>query len=89
MLTVIGQGYVGLPLAMLAVEAGQHVVGIDLDASRVTMLRRGVSYVDDVEDTRLRAALDSGRYLATSEYADTSGTSRFGCDTGKNRRDRG
>lgn len=73
MLTVVGQGYVGLPLAMLAVDAGQHVVGIDLDASRVTMLRRGVSYVDDVEDTRLRAALDSGRYLATSEYADTSG----------------
>ena len=36
MLTVIGQGYVGLPLAMLAVEAGHHVVGIDLDAIPVS-----------------------------------------------------
>jgi nucleotide sugar dehydrogenase len=72
MLTVIGQGYVGLPLAMLAVEAGYRVVGIDSDATRVTMLRRGESYVDDVEHARLRAALDSGRYMATTDYADTS-----------------
>lgn len=73
MLTVIGQGYVGLPLAMLAVEAGHHVVGIDLDANRVSMLRRGESYVDDVENARLQAALDSGRYLATTDFADAGG----------------
>jgi UDP-N-acetyl-D-glucosamine dehydrogenase len=73
MLTVIGQGYVGLPLAMLAVEAGHHVVGIDLDSSRIEMLRRGESYVDDVEDARLRAALDSGRYTATADYTAAAG----------------
>lgn len=73
MLTVIGQGYVGLPLAMLAVEAGQHVVGIDLDASRVELLRRGESYVDDVEDARLRVALNSGRYTASTDYSDAAG----------------
>ena len=72
-LTVIGQGYVGLPLAMLAVEAGQHVVGIDLDASRVELLRRGESYVDDVEDARLRVALNSGRYTASTDYSDAAG----------------
>jgi UDP-N-acetyl-D-glucosamine dehydrogenase len=73
MLTVIGQGYVGLPLSMLAVEAGHHVVGIDLDASRIEMLRRGESYVDDVEDARLRAALDSGRYMAAADYPAAAG----------------
>ena len=72
MLTVIGQGYVGLPLAMLAVEAGHHVVGIDVDQSRAAMLRRGESYVDDVPDAQLRAALDSGRYVATSNYSDAA-----------------
>jgi UDP-N-acetyl-D-glucosamine dehydrogenase len=75
MLTVIGQGYVGLPLAMLAVEAGHEVVGIDIDASRVRMLRNAQSYVDDVADARVRAALDSGRYTATRDYADASGFS--------------
>jgi UDP-N-acetyl-D-glucosamine dehydrogenase len=72
MLTVIGQGYVGLPLAMLAVEVGHHVVGIDVDQSRAAMLQRGESYVDDVPDAQLRMALDSGRYMATSDYSDVA-----------------
>src|SRR5580698_7692833 len=72
MLTVIGQGYVGLPLAMLAVEAGHHVIGIDVDQSRAAMLQRGESYVDDVPDAQLRMALDSGRYVATSNYSDAA-----------------
>jgi UDP-N-acetyl-D-glucosamine dehydrogenase len=72
-LTVIGQGYVGLPLAMLAVGAGYHVVGLDVDASRVELLRQGKSYVDDVDDAQLRAALDSGRYMATPDYSDVAG----------------
>ena len=72
MLTVIGQGYVGLPLAMLAVEAGHHVIGIDVDQSRAAMLQRGESYVDDVPDAQLRMALDSGRYMATSNYSDVA-----------------
>ena len=42
-LAVIGQGYVGLNLAMVAVEAGYDVVGVDLDRSRVERLQRGMS----------------------------------------------
>jgi UDP-N-acetyl-D-glucosamine dehydrogenase len=72
-LTVIGQGYVGLPLAMLAVGAGYDVVGLDVDASRVEMLRQGKSYVDDVNDAQLKAALDSGRYIATADYSGVVG----------------
>ena len=74
-LAVIGQGYVGLNLAMVAVEAGYGVVGVDLDRSRVERLRRGESYVDDVDDTRLRAALGTGRFTATTDYADAAGFS--------------
>jgi len=72
-LAVVGQGYVGLPLAMVAVEAGYAVVGIDLDASRIERLQRGESYVGDVDDTRLRMALDTGRYTASADYADAAG----------------
>jgi UDP-N-acetyl-D-glucosamine dehydrogenase len=71
-LAVIGQGYVGLPLTMLAVDAGYEVVGIELDGSRVERLRRGESYIDDVADGRLRNALDSGRYTASADYADAA-----------------
>jgi UDP-N-acetyl-D-glucosamine dehydrogenase len=72
-LAVIGQGYVGLPLAMLAVEAGYDVVGVDADLTRVERLRRGDSYVDDVGDEQLRGALTSGRYTPACDYAAVTG----------------
>ncbi|MEV0595098.1 nucleotide sugar dehydrogenase [Nonomuraea cavernae] len=72
-LVVIGQGYVGLPLAMRAVEAGFDVVGIDVDQWRVKRLNACESYVEDITDDRLAAALRSGRYLAGSDYADAEG----------------
>jgi UDP-N-acetyl-D-glucosamine dehydrogenase len=69
---VVGQGYVGLPVAMRAVEVGHDVVGIDLDSNRIGMLQAGSSYVDDITDETLADATRSGRYLATMEYADVS-----------------
>jgi UDP-N-acetyl-D-glucosamine dehydrogenase len=72
-LAVIGQGYVGLPLAMLAVNAGYEVIGIDLDLSRVDRLRRGESYIDDVDNGLLQEVLASGWYSASADYADTAG----------------
>jgi UDP-N-acetyl-D-glucosamine dehydrogenase len=67
-LAVIGQGYVGLPLSMLAVEAGFTVVGIDTDKGRIERLRRGESYVDDVPRERLLATLESGRFRPADDY---------------------
>jgi len=72
-LVVVGQGYVGLPVAMRAVDVGFDVVGIDLDTRRVEKLVSGESYVDDIAHEVLRAALASGRYLPTTEYAPAAG----------------
>ena len=69
-LVVIGQGYVGLPLAMRAVEVGYDVVGLDVDKSRVTRLAAGDSYVEDISSTQLASNLATGRYLASLDYAD-------------------
>lgn len=66
---VVGQGYVGLPVAMRAVEVGYSVVGIDLDADRVSMLSSGDSFVDDVSSATVAGALSSQRYTATTDYA--------------------
>jgi UDP-N-acetyl-D-glucosamine dehydrogenase len=70
---VVGQGYVGLPLAMAAVDAGYEVVGLDADAERLATLQCGESYVEDVPSSRLRSALGSGRYRASGRYADADG----------------
>ena len=49
-LLVVGQGYVGLPIAMRGVEVGYTVVGLDTDAERVKTLAGGKSYVEDVPE---------------------------------------
>jgi UDP-N-acetyl-D-glucosamine dehydrogenase len=64
---VVGQGYVGLPLAMRAVDVGHTVVGYDTNESRVKRLCAGESYVEDVSSAALAAALESGRYTASEE----------------------
>ncbi|MDP3949106.1 nucleotide sugar dehydrogenase [Microbacterium sp.] len=65
---VIGQGYVGLPVAMRSVEAGFAVVGLDIDERRVKALASGESFVEDVSDELLRSALETGRYAPTTSY---------------------
>lgn len=67
---VVGQGYVGLPVAMRAAAVGYRVIGVDLDARRVAALRSGVSYVEDIAEETLRAALAAGTYVPTDSYAD-------------------
>jgi nucleotide sugar dehydrogenase len=66
-LVVVGQGYVGLPLALRGVEAGFDVVGFDVDAGRVKQLAAGSSYVEDITDGQLGAALATGRYEPTDD----------------------
>ena len=67
--SVIGQGYVGLPLAISCAQAGFEVVGIDLNEEKVSQLNKHQSIIEDVSDSELKAASESGKYKATSDYA--------------------
>jgi len=62
---VIGQGYVGLPVAMRAVDAGFDVIGFEVDERKCNMLNAGRSPVEDITDDQLEAALRADRYRAT------------------------
>jgi UDP-N-acetyl-D-glucosamine dehydrogenase len=70
---IVGQGYVGLPLAMRAVEAGYDVVGYDVDAERIEALAAGRSFVEDVADATVAAAVASGRYRPVTDLAGIDG----------------
>ncbi|MGH9179654.1 MAG: nucleotide sugar dehydrogenase [Acidimicrobiales bacterium] len=70
---VVGQGYVGLPLAMRAVEVGHDVVGFEVDPVRAKRLAAGESYVEDVPGSVVAAALESGRYRPTADPEDLAG----------------
>lgn len=71
-LAIIGQGYVGLPLAMAAVDAGWMVIGVDNLEAKVTQINRGSSPVEDISDTQLNAAITKGMYKATTDFSAVS-----------------
>ena len=62
---IVGQGYVGLPLALAAAEAGHDVVGLDNEPARVAELNSGRSPVDDISDATLGRAITGGRYSSS------------------------
>ena len=66
---VIGQGYVGLPVAVAAAEAGFSVVGFDLDVDRVAGIAAGHSPTDDIPDDRLSMPVTSGDWASAGGAA--------------------
>lgn len=67
-LAVVGQGYVGLSLAAAAAAEGIHVVGIDIDADRLSALADGDNVVPGVDDGTFALALESGRLQFSSAF---------------------
>lgn len=67
-LAIIGQGYVGLPLAMAAVDAGWTVIGIDNLEAKVSQINAGSSPVEGISDRQLQAAIVKGAYKATTDF---------------------
>ncbi len=72
-LAVIGQGYVGLPLAVRAAERGWETVGVDVSAERVAALRAGRSCTPDISDARLAEVTESGALTVTAEIKAAQG----------------
>src|SRR2546428_11237576 len=68
-IAVIGQGYVGLPLAIEFARAGFTVAGLDTDLDRVGVLNAGRSYTPDVSSADLATVLEAGRYDGTDDAA--------------------
>jgi UDP-N-acetyl-D-glucosamine dehydrogenase len=67
--SIIGAGYVGLPLASTFAEAGQRVLLVDVVPEIVEALNGGVSHIEDVPSDELAAHVRAGRITATLDYA--------------------
>src|SRR5687767_11643691 len=66
---IIGLGYVGLPLAVEFARAGFDVTGFDVDASKVSLINAGKSYIPDVPDEDLASVVSAGTFRATDDMA--------------------
>jgi len=75
-LTVIGLGYVGLPLASEACRAGLRVLGYDNSSAVVEGLNAGTSHIDDVTDDDV-AGMKVGGFVASGDPADLANADVF------------
>ena len=66
---VIGLGYVGLPLAVEFAKAGFTVTGIDVLQSKVDLVNKGESYIQDIPTETLAALVKSGKIKATTDFS--------------------
>ncbi len=71
-LAIIGQGYVGLPLAMAAVDAGWTVIGVDNFEAKVSQINSGSSPIEDISDEQLQSSIVKGAYKATTDFSAVS-----------------
>lgn len=67
-IAIIGQGYVGLPLALLFAAKAHTVYGIDADPIKIEALLSGKSYLPDIQDEDIQVSLNTGRYLPTTSF---------------------
>ena len=68
-IAVVGQGYVGLPLALAAVDAKFNVIGIDTNSAKIEMIQSGISPIEDIENTDIGNAIRSKMYEVSSELS--------------------
>jgi len=66
--SIIGMGYVGLPLAVEFGRAGFKITGIDILDKKVKTINSGKSDVDDIKDHEVKELVDLKRLTCTSDY---------------------
>jgi UDP-N-acetyl-D-glucosamine dehydrogenase len=66
---VIGLGYIGLPLVIEFNRAGFHVTGFDLDTKKVSLLKKGKSYIKHIPSEKIGTIIKTGRFTPTVDFS--------------------
>ena len=57
--SIIGMGYVGLPLALRFAEMDYQVICIDKDESKINHLKKGTSYINHIKNSKIKKNIKS------------------------------
>lgn len=68
-ISVIGLGYVGLPLAVAFAENGLETIGFDINSNKIAEYTASIDNTHEVGSERLRKAKGSGKISFTSDPA--------------------
>lgn len=67
--SVVGLGYVGLPLAVALCESGFTVNGLDVNSEKLNQLNIGKSPVEDISDSQIAQLIRNGNLSASSDFS--------------------
>ena len=70
---IIGQGYVGLTIAVGASGVGHQVTGFDVNNELVNQLNSGVSHIEGISNSVLKAIISAKTYIASTDAAAING----------------
>ena len=76
-ITVVGQGYVGLPISVCAAEAGHTVLGFDIDEKKISKLKLGISDSPEVSTDKLIDLQLQNKIKFSSSIKDSSGSAIY------------
>jgi UDP-N-acetyl-D-glucosamine dehydrogenase len=68
-ISVVGLGYVGLPLSLQFARSCVSVLGLDVDAKKVELLNNGQTYIKHIEQATIAELLCSGKFSATTDFS--------------------
>jgi len=68
-LSIIGLGYVGLPLALQFAKSGCRVLGLDIDPTKIKEIEAGRSYIRHIPAEDVAAQVKAGRFKASSDFS--------------------
>ena len=71
---IIGQGYVGLTIAVGAAGAGHSVIGFDVNPALVEQLNAGRSHIEGITDKDLGSFIAAGSYAASADASILDGS---------------
>ncbi len=69
-IAIIGLGYVGLPLCLQFARSGIRVLGLDIDAKKVSTLNTGHSYIKHIQADAIKKLVRAGKFSATTDFAE-------------------
>jgi UDP-N-acetyl-D-glucosamine dehydrogenase len=69
LVSVIGLGYVGLPLVLRFCEEGYRVLGFDVDARKIAALKKGSSYLVSISSSSISRFIKNGQLNVTEDFS--------------------
>lgn len=67
--SVVGLGYVGLPLALEYAKAGYITKGFDVSEEKVKLINEGTNYIGDIKDDEFKEYVQAGKLSASTDYS--------------------